>query len=287
MTSQLGTNGTNDRPPFVCITRPHLTETNQLLRQACAARGIAFLPLEAGDLGQISLPQPVGDWLLYCAAVDAPSAYLEKLLYRPRTASFADPTFVCDQPGIALMNAGIPTARKVFLPASDPEQLARQIDWLGGYPIVVKRADSEGGKGIFRADERQAVNRLLDQHGQHLILEAFVPHSRAYRILVIGDRVVATTASSPGAGDFRTNSETAISLGPCDPPAEAEEAAVRAASILRLELGGVDVLERDDGALFVAEVNYPCYFAHQQEMTGTDIAGLMIDHLLAKHSFDL
>lgn len=242
------------------------------------------MPLEAGEIGQTSMPEPFGDWLVYCAATDAPSALLEKLLYRPRTASFSDPTFVCDQPDIALMNAGIPSARKVFLPSNQSKQLAEQVDWLGGYPIVVKRADSEGGKGIFLAEDAQALGDLLDQHRRHAILEAFVPHDKAYRILVIGERAVASTASAPGPNDFRTNSESAISLGPCDPPPQAVAAAVRSASILRLELGGVDVLEKPDGELLVAEVNYPCYFAHQQEMTGTDIAGLMIDHLLAKHS---
>jgi len=50
---------------------------------------------------------------------------------------------------------------------------------------------------------------------------------------------------------------------------------------LRLELGGVDILVRDD-ALYVLESNFPFYTPHAQVIGGIDVSGAMLDHLLRK-----
>ena len=55
-----------------------------------------------------------------------------------------------------------------------------------------------------------------------------------------------------------------------------------AAAALRLEFGGADMMESPDAALTFAEFNLPSYFADRQQASGIDIAGAIIDHLLAK-----
>ena len=57
--------------------------------------------------------------------------------------------------------------------------------------------------------------------------------------------------------------------------------AVRAMATLELEFGGVDVLESPRG-LHLLEANFPCYFAHPYEEAGIDVAGPMVDYLMAK-----
>lgn len=71
-------------------------------------------------------------------------------------------------------------------------------------------------------------------------------------------------------------------IGGIAPPAGLAAIAGAAAAALRLEFGGADVMESPGGALTLAEFNFPCFFADQQEATGIDIAGAIIDHLLAK-----
>lgn len=66
---------------------------------------------------------------------------------------------------------------------------------------------------------------------------------------------------------------------PCD---ELKEMAVRAVRLTRREFGGVDVLEDAGGRLLLLEANFPCYYPQAQLVTGTDIAGTMLDHLLQK-----
>ena len=58
--------------------------------------------------------------------------------------------------------------------------------------------------------------------------------------------------------------------------------AERAVAALGLEFGGVDILVDEQGTATIAEVNFPCNFARNQMNTGTDVAGLLVDHLMAK-----
>ena len=65
-------------------------------------------------------------------------------------------------------------------------------------------------------------------------------------------------------------------------PADIASLAILGTEVLEREFGGVDILQASDGVLYLLEVNYPCYFAEAQVVSGIDIAGAMIDHLLAK-----
>lgn len=278
------TRRSDQRPHLLCITRPDLGPTNRILEAACAAREVDFVPVIAGRLSEGGLDARHGTRLLYRADTDTASVYLEKLLFSAEVAAFHDPHFPCGHPPITLQRAGIPVARKIFLSALNPADLADQVEWLGGYPVVVKLPGTEGGRGVLLQEHQEGLEGTLRRAPPGVYLETFVPHEKAYRLLVVGQSVVAVTAATPGAGDFRSNSATARDLGPVTPPGNALEIARRATAALRLEFGGVGLLESDDGGIIVSEVNCPCYFADQQQATGHDLAGAMIDHLLSKRA---
>jgi glutathione synthase/RimK-type ligase-like ATP-grasp enzyme len=61
-----------------------------------------------------------------------------------------------------------------------------------------------------------------------------------------------------------------------------EDAAVRAVHALRVEHGGVDLLEHPSGRLYLLEANFPCYYPQAQRIGGIDVAGAMVDYLLEK-----
>ncbi len=246
------------------------------------SRGIAFVPLVPGKMGKVDLPDNMRECLLYRVTTDTASIYLEKLLYGPRVASFHNPHFIADHQPITLLKSGVPVAQKICLPATNRDELADQVEWLGGYPVVVKIAGTEGGQGVLLAEDVGELDYLLEQFPQGVMLETFISHSLAYRLLVIGDEVKACTASAPGPDDFRSNTDSAQNLGSIEPPDGAVDIALAATNALRLEFGGVDILKDENDTLYVSEVNNPCYFAHQQEATGNDLAGAMIDYLLAK-----
>lgn len=264
---------------FVLISRPDLDTTNELFARACAARGIPFHMVIPGAASAAGLPTS-GRRLIYAAATDRAALLLEKLMVRPGDALLHDPHFPCDHAPIRLARAGLPMARAVYLPARDAEARARQVDWLGGYPLVVKRPGMEGGAGICRVDEDTALLAAVEAAGFHAMIETFVEHTHCWRLAVLNGRVLAATAMAAAEGDFRTNAPGGRIVDAAL-PGDATEIAIQAISALHLEFGGVDIMEGPDGTLTLAEVNFPCYFAHLTEQTGADIAGAIVDHLRA------
>ena len=171
--------------------------------------------------------------------------------------------------------------RTVHSLPKDHQILERLVKKLGGFPVVVKVPGGEGGQGVIRVDSLPALFSLLDYAPPSAVMMEFFDHVVAYRLVVLGRRVIATEARHPGAFDFRSNAGGGL-IGRVRAPARLTRIAVTAAKALRLEFGGADVLEDSRGRLRLAELNFPCYFADQQRDSGIDIAGKMVDHLLAK-----
>ncbi|MEM9062912.1 MAG: hypothetical protein AAGD13_20810 [Pseudomonadota bacterium] len=263
---------------FLLISRDELVETNEAFREACAARRIALTILEAGSAGTSDLGVP-GERAIYTAAADRASGLLETLIARPGDALLHDPDFVYQHQPIVLRKNGVPMARAVYIP--DPDLLASQADWLGGYPVVVKRPGTEGGAGVSLAHELPELQTALEDC-PGAMLEEFTPHVRGWRATVLGDEALAMTATRPAEGDFRTNAPGHSADPDATVPDGLADLAIRAVTALRLRFGGVDILEGADGALTLTEVNFPCFFADQQTQTGVDIAGSIVDYLAAR-----
>jgi len=268
---------------FFCVTRDSLADTNQALAQACAARGIeAVMMSPDSHAAQPQLRPRPGD-LLYRAATDAPCDRLEKLLWQPGVAAFyEEPFFECIYQGVLFQSHGLPMPRTIHALSADRALLQSQVEQLGGFPLVLKQPGGEGGRGVMRVDSQAALFSLIDYLGPAPLLMEYFEHVVAYRLVVVGDQVVATEARHSGPGDFRTNAAGGACLGAVAPSAQATAIALQAARLMRVEFGGVDLLENSAGRLLLAELNFPCYFADQQRDSGIDIAGAMIAHLAAK-----
>lgn len=267
---------------FVLITRSDLDHTNKPFRNACARHGIAISEVHAGNAGASDL-SGTGPRLIYCAATDWASRLIEKLLVRPGDALLHDPHFVCEHQPILLARAGLPVARAVYVP--DPDHLDQQVDWLGGFPVVVKRPGHEGGHGVSLAASLPDLRMQLAQSdASAAMIEAFMPHDRCWRLTVLDGQVLAAHASAPAEGDFRSNAAGGRVDQDAVLPSQAADIAVQAVAALRLEFGGVDLMEGPDGHLTLAEVNFPCAFAEQQTLSGVDIADAVVGHLITKAS---
>jgi len=264
---------------FVLVTGPGLELTEALFADACRARGLAFSAVVPGDAAGSGLRRP-DEWrLLYRAAVDRGAELLEKLLHGPRTVALHDPHFTCDHPPLRLMQCGLAVPRAVYVPAARTERLAGQVEWLGGWPVVLKRAGLEGGRGVTLLHDLASLEAALVEPGGEARLERYLPHRRCWRVVVLDGQVLARLACVAPEGDFRTN---AVGFGvepAAAPPGGLDDVACRAVAALRLRFGGVDVIEASAGGLVVSEVNFPCSFVHVQGWTGVDIAGAMVDHL--------
>lgn len=267
--------------PFILIAAPGARETDRLLEAACAQRGLRCVKVVPGAAGGLDLGPPDERRLIYRTGVSLACVVLEELLFRAGDAALQDPFFQYSNQPLMFQRAGLPRPRTVHVPDPDPAALARQVAGLGGYPVVVKAPGTEGGRGVSLAHDLEALAAAITRSRGQPSLEAFVPHARCWRVTVLNGRMLAATARAAAASDFRTNGPGS---GPVDggpPPPGLADIAIRAAQVLKLEFGGADIMEAPDGRLVISEFNFPCYFADQQQETGIDIAGAIVDRLVA------
>lgn len=267
---------------FVLITAAGSAASDRLFEAACRAAGVDFTAVLPGSTSSHVLGTAHDGRLLYCAATDRAAQILEKLLCVPGVAALHDPHFICDHEPLLLAQSGLPMPRAVFVPAAERDRRETQIAWLGGWPVVVKRAGLDTGRGIFRADEMDTLDALLAAPGGEARIERYIPHRRCWRVTVLGGQVLAASAQSPAPGDFRSNAPGCGIDWQAVPPPGLAAIATSALAVLRLEFGGVDIIEGEDGRLWLCEVNFPCSFIHQQQGLGIDIAGAIVRHLQGK-----
>jgi hypothetical protein len=267
---------------FLCITSAELAETNSALQAACFARDVAWHAIDPDDGALANELELLPGDLLYAACTRVAANLIERHLWSPSVGSFiVDPARAWAPPALQLARAGVATPRGFCPLPRGAEKLARLVAQLGGYPVVLKTPGGEGGRGVLRADSASALFALADYVPQSSTLCEYVEHALAYRLVVVGARVVSSEAWHAAPFDFRTNAG-GTPLGPVEPPAQAVELALSASRALGVRFGGADVLHAADGRLLLTELNCPCFFADQQRRSGHDIAGAMLDELIAR-----
>lgn len=281
---------TGPRPLFCCVNDNVPTETTALLQAACVSRGVDYLEIDARFFNYD--PEKIlsrGD-LLFRPAVSLAAIRVELFLYRDGVATFRtgaqdDIYFDCSYWPLLLARAGVPIPRTIPCATTQRDLLRGYVDRLGGFPIVVKCLGGSGGIGVMRVESFPALFSLTDYllaQGVSPLLCTYIEDATHWRVIVVGNHAIAAYRNLLEIDDFRTYAGT----DPADyhqavPPMIAE-VAIQAVHALRLEHGGVDILEHKSGRVYVLEVNYPCYFPPAQQVLGIDIAGTMLDHLLVK-----
>jgi len=283
---------------FYCIVRSmndrrFPKRTFALLKDACEKRNIEFVPLESQktDFGNLSVLKP-GD-ILYRITTDDKSRILFNHLLTPKVSSFfldnlkrgfSTHSWNCT---ITHKIMGLPVIPTIIDLPRDKKILDRYVEHLGGYPIVVKVEGGSHGVGVIRADSPEALYSLTDYlhtvRGGNAALRQYIDFSAQARLIVLGDHVVGSLDYKKPKNDFRSNAGTLIKAVPQKFSPEVEAVAIKATHILGYEFGGVDILiDKDKKTFYIAEVNFPCNFSRYQDISGVDIAGLMVEHLLAK-----
>lgn len=263
-------------------------ETLELLSLAAEERGIAVRIIDTGDFDFAHEPPlPPGD-LIFRPAVSMHALLVEQHLWHAELGSFyrdADgPLFANLNAPLTFARRGIPVPRTFAVARADRARLRGYVEALGGLPVVIKMPGYSRGVGTMRADSLPALFSLVDYvlaEGGQPSLTTYVPDAVHWRLVVVGDRVVASYRNVLDPDDFRTSSSGESEDYVAAPPDEAATLAVEACRALRVAHGGVDLLAHPSGRLYVLEANFPCYYADAQLAVGVDVAGAMVDHLLA------
>lgn len=183
-----------------------------------------------------------------------------------------------------LAAAGIGLPVTVF--GDNPDDTSDLLSLLGPTPHVIKLTEGAQGAGVLLTEKpaasRGAVEALRGLYANFLIQE-FIGEAQGsdIRCLVVGDRVVAAMRRTAPEGDFRSNLHRGGTAAPCQVTEEEEAVAVRSARQLGLGIAGVDLIRASRGPL-VLEVNSTPGLEGVEAVSGVDVAGLVVGHLLAR-----
>jgi RimK family alpha-L-glutamate ligase len=278
--------------------------TDELLR-ALAARGHTGTVVPYESLVARIAPQHstatlsgVSQQLLSAPAVLArivPNGSLEQIIYR------VDALHWLEDRGVKVMNspraiercvdkfytsallreAGLDTPETVVCERLDDAMAA--VRQMGD--VIVKPLFGSMGHGMVRVSDPETafrVFRALELARAVFYLQRVVEHAGCdVRAFVVGDRVVAAIERRARDGGWRTN----ISLGgearAVDLPPAWSHLALTAARAVGADYAGVDLLPASDGTIHIIEVNGIPGWSGAQKATSVDIAGAIVDHLIA------
>lgn len=272
---------------------PHNTtpEVNTLMRQACEKKSISLVEIDESSFSFLD-DVNTRNSILYRASISQQAKIIEAHLHTNETISFHNQisnrrelnTTVPVE--ILMEDMNIPMPKTINSASTDKTILKEYVDYLNGFPIIVKVSGKSHGQGVLKVDSFDSLYSLLgflsDSQIDNIRLKEFIKTRSSARLVVLGDRVIDTYEYITPEDDFRSNYGEKPDVIIKEYPEDIKSIAVRAVKAIDKEFGGVDLLFDKEGNPYIAEVNFPCNFARAQMLTGTPIAEMMIDFLVKK-----
>ncbi len=273
----------------ILLSQVRVEEKNILAR--AADRGIETVPVYDRevhfDLGHRTFPDV--DVVLDRSLVHSRAEYTLRLLSSwgiPTVNSFAA-SQICDnkfQTTLAFVEADVPTLRTMV--AYTPQSALDAIEEMG-YPAVLKPNTGSWGRLLAKVNTRAAAEAVLEHkavlgsfhHSIFYIQEYIEKPGRDIRVFVVGDRAIA--ASYRNANHWVTNTARGATSSHAPITQDIEGISLHAARAVGGEIMGVDLVETDEG-LKVIEINVGAEFHGLMETTDVDIAGEILDYVVAK-----
>jgi ribosomal protein S6--L-glutamate ligase len=157
------------------------------------------------------------------------------------------------------------------------------INLVGGTPLVVKLLEGTQGIGVVLAETTKAAQSVIEALRRikaDILVQEYIKEANNsdIRSVVIGGKVVASIMRKGKEGEFRSNIHRGGKGATVRITPEERSTAVRAASIMGLNVAGVDFLRSSHGPL-VIEVNSSPGLEGIEKVTGKDIAGMIIEFI--------
>ncbi len=180
-----------------------------------------------------------------------------------------------------LSSSGIPMPTTGF--ANSPVDTKDIIKMVGGAPLVVKLLEGTQGKGVVLAETNKAAESVINAFKSlraNILVQEFIKEAQGkdIRCFVIDGKVVGSIQREAAAGEFRANLHLGGTASTVKITAEERKIAVNAAKAMGLKVAGVDIIRANDGPK-VLEINSSPGLEGIEEITGKDVAGLMIESI--------
>ncbi len=172
--------------------------------------------------------------------------------------------------------------------AHNPDDIEDLISEVGGAPLVIKLLEGTQGIGVVLAETHKAAESVIQAFmglNANIMVQEFIKEAGGsdIRCLVVDGKVVASMKRQGAEGEFRSNLHRGGTASLVRLTPEERSTAVRAASIMGLNVCGVDLLRSNHGPV-VMEVNSSPGLKGIEEASGKDIADLIVKFIEKKVS---
>ncbi len=158
-----------------------------------------------------------------------------------------------------------------------------------GFPVVVKTLNGALGIGVFLVETPTAFADLMELVGEtnpnlQLIFQKFVSVSkgRDLRLFVVDGQVIAAMERRAKEGGFKANYSSGGSVHFFEAKPEAVDIALRTAEVLNIDIGGIDLLFKEDGGFTICEANTFPGFKGLEKASGVNVAGKIFEAMQAR-----
>ncbi|MFT6390466.1 MAG: ribosomal protein S6--L-glutamate ligase [Cellvibrionaceae bacterium] len=167
--------------------------------------------------------------------------------------------------------------------ANSPDDVDGLIREVGGAPLVIKLLEGTQGIGVVLAETKKAAESVIQAFmgvNSNILIQEFIKEAGGsdIRCLVVGGKVIAAMQRTGPEGEFRSNLHRGGSAQLVKLSSAERTAAVKAATIMGLNVCGVDLLRSSRGPL-VMEVNSSPGLRGIEEATQKDVASMIIDFI--------
>ncbi|MDY7395693.1 RimK family alpha-L-glutamate ligase [Aureibaculum sp. 2210JD6-5] len=159
---------------------------------------------------------------------------------------------------LQIMNRkNVPIPQTVF--SINPKNIDEQIELLGGPPVIIKLQEGTQGMGVILAESKKSAKSIMDTFynmNASFLLQEFIEESNGedIRIIVVGNKIVASMKRKGEIGEFRSNIHRGGTGEIADLTNAEKKMALRATKYLSLPVAGVDIIRSKKGPLLL-EVN--------------------------------
>lgn len=157
-----------------------------------------------------------------------------------------------------------------------------------GYPLILKVLEGTQGEGVHLVrNEGEAIDLFgeFTKKNTRIILQEFISEfeGKDVRIIVVGDKIIATMMRIAQKGDFRSNIHRGGRGEIVNLSEQEKEMAIKTVQILGLCVAGVDILRSEKGPM-VIEVNSSPGLEGIEGVTKIKIAEEIIKYIEKEHN---
>jgi len=176
---------------------------------------------------------------------------------------------------------GIPVPKTVF--SINPNNVEDQIELLGGAPVIIKLQEGTQGKGVILAESKKSAKSVIDtlyNMNTSILLQEYIEEANGedLRIVVVGNKIVASMKRTSGLDDFRSNVHRGAEIQKVQLTPREKFIAINATKHLGLGVAGVDLIRSKNGPLLI-EVNASPGLKGIEAATGANVAKCIVQYV--------